>query len=63
MMKKWNWRGRLHRVFVPAGGLLLLGGCGLSDQQLTGILTSVITSGLTTLTNTLLAGLTAAGTP
>ncbi len=63
MMKKWNWRSRLHRILIPSGGLLLLGGCGLNDQQLTGILTSVITSGLTTLTNTLLAGLTAAGTP
>ncbi len=62
MMKKWNWRGRLHRIFVPAGGLLFLGGCGLNDQQLTGILTSVITSGLTTLMNTLLAGLATTGT-
>lgn len=62
MMKNWNWRSRLHRIVIPAGGLLALGGCGLSDQQLTGILTSVVTSGLTTLMNTLLAGLVATGT-
>ena len=57
MMKNWNSRGRFYRVFVPASGLLALGGCSLSDQQLTGILSTVITSGLSTLVNTLLAGL------
>ncbi len=61
MMKKWNLRSRLHRILIPSGGLLLLGGCGLSDQQLTGILTSVITSGLTTLMNAFVAGLATTG--
>lgn len=61
MMKKWNSRSRLYRIALPAGGLLALGGCGLSDQQLTGILTSVVTSGLTTLMNTFLVGLAATG--
>ena len=57
MMKTWKMRGRYYLAFVPAGGLFLFNGCGLSDQQLTGILTSVITTGLSTLVNTVLAGL------
>ena len=61
MMKTWNFRGGFYRVFVPATGLLAFGGCSLSDQQLTGIFSSVVTSGLSTLLNTLLAGL--VGTP
>lgn len=59
MMKTWKMRGRYHLAFAGAGGLFLFGGCGLSDQQLTGILTSVITTGLSTLVNTVLAGLAA----
>ncbi len=59
MMKTWKMRGRYYLAFVPAGGLFLFNGCGLSDQQLTGILTSVITTGLTTVVNTVLVGLAA----
>lgn len=54
---KSNIRGRLVRILVPGSSVLLLGGCGLSDQQVTGIISSVITSGLSTLVNTIIAGL------
>ncbi|MFO0840276.1 MAG: hypothetical protein U1D55_17345 [Phycisphaerae bacterium] len=37
----------LVRVLLPSGTLLAVGGC-LTDQQLTQILQSVITTGLTT---------------
>lgn len=40
---------RFSRWLVPGGIMLLLGGCGLSDQQLTSVLQSVLTTGLTTL--------------
>jgi hypothetical protein len=40
---------RLLRVLVPGAGLLLLGQCGLSDQQLTAIAQSAVSSGLNTL--------------
>lgn len=56
-MNKSKMRGLVIRVLMPGSGLLVLGGCGLSDQQLTGILSSVITSGLTTLVNALVTGL------
>jgi hypothetical protein len=61
-MKKSNMRGLFLRVLVPGSGLLALGGCGLSDQQLTGILSTVISSGLTTFVNALITGL-AGGAP
>lgn len=57
MMKNWKLRSRFYRVFVPASGLLAIGSCSLSDQQLTGIFSSVVTTGLSTLVTTLLAGL------
>jgi hypothetical protein len=40
---------RYHALTFGAGGLFLLGGCGLTDQQLAGIWESVLTSGLTTI--------------
>lgn len=56
-MTKYFLRMRYLRVWAASGPLLLFGGCGLSDQQLTGILTSVITSGLGTLLNSFLGAL------
>lgn len=40
------------RVWVPGGSMLLLGGCGLSDQQLTSLVQSALSTGL----NSVLAG-------
>ena len=48
-MKRWMLSSKLWRVWVPGGSLLFLGGCGLSDAQLTSIATSAITTGLSTL--------------
>jgi len=45
------------RLCIAGGSLLLLGGCGLSDSQLTGILQSLILTGLTGVLNAVLAGL------
>jgi hypothetical protein len=50
------------RVCVPGGSLLLLGGCGLSDQQLVSILQTVITTGLSTFVQQLIGVLVSAGT-
>ena len=60
-MRTWLTRGRFLRLWVSTGVLLQLGGCGLSDQQLTGILSSVITTGLSQLVNTFIAGLGGSG--
>ncbi len=48
----------LSRVLLPSGSLLALGGC-LTDQQLTQILQSVISSGLTTAVNQFITALAA----
>ena len=48
-MKRSMFSKGLWRVWVPGSSLLLLGGCGLSDAQLSAILQSVIQTGLTTL--------------
>jgi hypothetical protein len=48
-MKRWVSSSRLWKVCVPGATLFCLGGCGLSDAQLTSIATSVITNGLTAL--------------
>lgn len=45
-MKRSMFSRGLWRAWVPGGSLLLLGGCGLSDAQLTSIVQSVITTGL-----------------
>lgn len=44
-MKKFCKR-QMVRVWAPATTLAFLGGCGLSDQQLTSIAQSVITTAL-----------------
>ncbi len=48
MVRFWL-AARLNRFMIPGGALLVLGGCGLSDQQLTGILESLVSTGLNTL--------------
>jgi hypothetical protein len=57
MMKRWTLSRRLWRVWVPGGWLLLLGGCGLSDVQLTSILQSAVTTGLNALFTQLISTL------
>ncbi|MBU0639881.1 MAG: hypothetical protein KKB50_13515 [Planctomycetes bacterium] len=56
-MKHYYWRGRMVRIWLASGTVLLLGGCGLSDQQLTSILQSVVATGLSTLVTSILSGL------
>ncbi len=46
MMKRWMLSKGLWRVWIPGGSLFLLGGCGLSDAQLTSVLQSVVTTGM-----------------
>lgn len=48
-MSKWTLRMRYYGLALAAGSLFGLNGCGFSDQQLSSIWQSVITSGLTTL--------------
>ncbi|MFH1748076.1 MAG: hypothetical protein ABIG44_13655 [Planctomycetota bacterium] len=51
-MKKSVWRGRLMVVCLAATTFLTTGGCnGLSDQQLSSIFQSVLTTGLTSAVN------------
>lgn len=47
----WRQGGRLMRLMAGGSSVFLLGGCALSDQQITSIFSSVITSGLSTLLN------------
>jgi len=63
MMKRWFARHyRLLRVCASGGSLLLLGSCGLSDQQLASIAQSVVTTGLSAFVTNLLGTLFATGT-
>ncbi|MFQ5805485.1 MAG: hypothetical protein ACE5I3_03435 [Phycisphaerae bacterium] len=62
MMKWWMFSRGLWRVWIPGGSLLVLGGCGLSDAQLTAVLQSVITTGLNTFLVQLIATLLGAAT-
>lgn len=50
-----GWRRRFLRLGLAAVPALVLGGCGLSDQQLTTILQSTIQSALTTAVNTFIS--------
>ncbi len=62
MMATWWRRVRRLSLMVGAGSLFLLGGCGLSDQQLAGIWQSVFSTALNTvLSNIITAIFTAAG--
>lgn len=49
IMKRSIFSKGLWRVWVPGSSVLLLGGCGLSDAQLSSIFQSVVQTGLTTL--------------
>jgi hypothetical protein len=60
-MKRSLFKRGFWRVWVPGGSLLLLGGCGLSDAQLTSILQSVITTGLSSLLTQIVSALFGAG--
>lgn len=51
----WHWK-RSWRL-LPAGLLLTLGACPLSDAQLTQVYQSVLNTGLTTLVNQIIASL------
>ena len=51
---KWYTRARYYGLLAAAGGLYVLGGCGLSDQQLSQVWQSVISAGLTTIVNNVL---------
>jgi hypothetical protein len=45
---------RWVRLWAAGGVTLLLGGCGLSDQQLAGVFQSVLATGLNTLVATVI---------
>lgn len=49
--------GKCLRLCAASGSLFLLGQCGLSDQQLTGIAQSVISTGLNTIVSQIIVGL------
>lgn len=53
-------RSRLIRLLIPGVAVFQFSGC-LSDQQLTQIITSVISTGLNTIVSEILAGAIAAG--
>lgn len=57
MRKRWMSKSAVLRVWAAGGTALLLGGCGLSDQQLTAIATSTISTGLNTLVSQALIAL------
>ncbi len=48
MTRRWCWRVRYYALTCGASSLFLLGGCGLTDQQLAAVWQSVITAGLST---------------
>lgn len=54
-MKNAVWRGRFVVLCLAATTVLTAGGCGgLSDRQLSSIFQSVLSTGLTTLMNTVI---------
>jgi hypothetical protein len=57
----WFARRQWIRTWAAGGSLFLLGQCGLSDQQLTSIAQSVISTGLNTIVSQILATLVGAG--
>lgn len=50
------------RVWFAGGSLFLLGDCGLSDQQLTSVAQSAISTGLNTVVSSLVSALVDAAT-
>ncbi len=55
-MRYWFNRACLLRLWIPGAAMLQLGGC-LSDQQLTSIWSSVITTGLSALLSNAIAAI------
>jgi len=60
-MRSWKHRVRLYVLTVVAGGLMAFNGCGLSDQPLTSIWQSVLSTGLHTVVTNALSGAFTAG--
>ncbi|MCA9243126.1 MAG: hypothetical protein KDA32_04165 [Phycisphaerales bacterium] len=56
-----SWKLRLFKIIIPAGCLFALGECGLTDQQLSSIVQSALSTGLNSLVTVALAGAAAAG--
>lgn len=57
-MSNVKWRGRLMVLCMGCMTLVAGSGCsGLSDQQLSSILQSVLTTGLSTLVSTVVSGM------
>ena len=55
-MKNAMWRGRLMMLCLGCMTLMTAGGCsGLSDRQLSQILQSTVTTGMSTLLSTVLS--------
>ncbi len=62
-MKKSVWRSKLAMFGMFCLALVGAGGCnGLSDQQLSGMLQSVMTTGLTTLLQAVITAAAGTGT-
>ena len=60
-MKNAVWRGRFAVLCLACSSVLTMGGCGLSDQQLSTIWSQVLTAGLSTIVQSGLSGLTGTG--
>ncbi len=41
-----SWKLRFYKFLIPAGSLMAFGDCGLSDQQLSSIVQSALSTGL-----------------
>lgn len=60
-MKNAVWRGRFAMLGLACCSILTMGGCGLSDQQLSSIWSQVLTAGLSTIIQSGLGGITGTG--
>jgi hypothetical protein len=56
-MKKLTWRMKYFAFSTATAGLFFFNGCFLSDQQLTTVWQSVLTTGINTILTNLLTGL------
>jgi hypothetical protein len=61
-MLNWLARNRVMRVLIPGASLLVLGGCPLTDAQITSILQSAIGTGLNTIVRQVFEGVLAGAT-
>jgi hypothetical protein len=59
-MNYWLRNRRMIRIWLASGTLLAFSGCGLTDQQLTQIWQSVLTTGLSALVQSVITFLTTA---